>query len=152
MSKKKGEGLGKKNTCWLNRADLTALSLQSSTGSCLVDSHHYHYFINIIIIIVIKDLTKRLEVSDNSVFIIVFIINTNIIKNYEDMKIIYVNCGVKNYLKEDHRVYTGMIFLQLILHSAVYIYDFHIFIISSSSFHGFITNQFNDLLPVGLLT
>ena len=109
-------------------------------------------FINIIIIIVIKDLTKRLEVSDNSVFIIVFIINTNIIKNYEDMKIIYVNCGVKNYLKEDHRVYTGMIFLQLILHSAVYIYDFHIFIISSSSFHGFITNQFNDLLPVGLLT
>ena len=31
------------------------------------------------------------------------------------------------------------------------IYDFHIFITSSSSFHGFITNQFNDLLPVGLL-
>ena len=29
--------------------------------------------------------------------------------------------------------------------------DFHIFIISSISFHGFITNQFNDLLPVGLL-
>ena len=31
------------------------------------------------------------------------------------------------------------------------LYDFHIFITSSSSFHGFITNQFNDLLPVGLL-
>ena len=44
---------------------------------------------------------------------------------------------------------TAMIFLQIILHSTVYIYDFHIVIISSSSFHGFITNQFNDLLPVG---
>ena len=31
------------------------------------------------------------------------------------------------------------------------VYDFHIFITSSSSFHGFIMNQFNDLLPVGLL-
>ena len=31
------------------------------------------------------------------------------------------------------------------------VYDFHIFITSSSSFHRFITNQFNDLLPVGLL-
>ena len=28
-------------------------------------------------------------------------------------------------------------------------YDFHIFITLSSSFHGFITNHFNDLLPVG---
>ena len=27
----------------------------------------------------------------------------------------------------------------------------HIFITSSSSIHGFITNQFNDLLPVGLV-
>ena len=44
-----------------------------------------------------------------------------------------------------------MIILHLILHSAVHIYDFHIFITSSSSFHRFITNQFNDLLPVGLL-
>ena len=44
-----------------------------------------------------------------------------------------------------------MIILHLILHSAVHIYDFHIFITSSSSFHGFITNQFNNLLPVGLL-
>ena len=26
-------------------------------------------------------------------------------KNYEYMKIIYVNCGVNNYLKEDHRSY-----------------------------------------------
>ena len=33
----------------------------------------------------------------------------------------------------------------------LWIYDFHIFKTSSSSFHGFITNQFNDLLPVGLL-
>ena len=46
---------------------------------------------------------------------------------------------------------TTMIILNLILHSAVHIYDFHIFIIVSSSFHRFITNQFNDLLPVGLL-
>ena len=46
---------------------------------------------------------------------------------------------------------TAMIILDLILHSAVHIYDFHIFITSSSSFHGFITNQFNDMLPVGLL-
>ena len=46
---------------------------------------------------------------------------------------------------------TAMIILHLILHSAVHIYDFHIFIISPSSFHRFITSQFNDLLPVGLL-
>ena len=46
---------------------------------------------------------------------------------------------------------TAMIFFHIILHPAVLIYDFHIFITSSSSFHGFITNQFNDLLPVGLL-
>ena len=46
---------------------------------------------------------------------------------------------------------TAMIILHLILHSSVYIYDFYIFITSSSSFHGFITNQFNELLPVGLL-
>ena len=44
-----------------------------------------------------------------------------------------------------------MIFFQIILHPAVLIYDFHIFITSLSSFHGFNTNQFNDLLPVGLL-
>ena len=43
---------------------------------------------------------------------------------------------------------TAMIFLHIILHSAVYKYDFHIFMTSSSSFHGFITNQFIDLLPV----
>ena len=46
---------------------------------------------------------------------------------------------------------TAVIFFHIILHSAVHIYDFHIFITSSSSFHGFITNQFNDLLRVGLL-
>ena len=37
----------------------------------------------------------------------------------------------------------------------VHIYDFHIFFscihTSASSFHGFVTNQFDDLLPVGLL-
>ena len=81
------------------------------------------------------------------------------------MKIIYVNCAVKNYLKE---LYTQLMQLRketlkkiqactgyncddlpsIILHSVVH---FHIFIISLSSFHGFLTNQFNDLLPVGLL-
>ena len=40
--------------------------------------------------------------------------------------------------------------LHLIIHSAV-LHDFHTFITSSSSFHGFITNQFNDLLPDGFL-
>ena len=46
---------------------------------------------------------------------------------------------------------TAMIYFHTILHPAVHINDFHIFITSSSSFHGFITNQFNDLLPVGLV-
>ena len=46
---------------------------------------------------------------------------------------------------------TGMIFFHIILHPAVLINDFDAFITPSSSFHGFITNQFNDLLPVGLL-
>ena len=46
---------------------------------------------------------------------------------------------------------TAMIYFHIILHPAVHIYNFHIFVTSSSSFHGFITNQFNDLLPVGLL-
>ena len=32
----------------------------------------------------------------------------------------------------------------IILQPTVHIYDFHIFITSSPSFHGFITNQFND--------
>ena len=45
----------------------------------------------------------------------------------------------------------AMIILHLILHSPVHMYDFHIFITSSSSFHAFIMNQFNNLLPVGLL-
>ena len=44
---------------------------------------------------------------------------------------------------------TAMIILCLILHSAVHIYDFHIFKTSSSSFHRFITNQINNLLTVG---
>ena len=44
-----------------------------------------------------------------------------------------------------------MIVFHIVLHAAVFIYDFHIFITSSSSFHGSITNQLNDLLPVGLL-
>ena len=46
---------------------------------------------------------------------------------------------------------TTMIYFHIILHSAVHINDFHIFRTSSSSFHGFTTNQFNDLLPAGLL-
>ena len=46
---------------------------------------------------------------------------------------------------------TGMIFFHIILHPAVLINDFDVFITPSSSFHGFITNQFNYLLPVGLL-
>ena len=71
------------------------------------------------------------------------------------MKIIYVNCGVKNLMKDDHRSYirnlcscendffsgflfatakvayiTAMIILHLILHSAVHIHDFHICITS----------------------
>ena len=44
---------------------------------------------------------------------------------------------------------TAMIILCLILHSAVHIYDFHIFKTSSSSFHRFITNQIKNLLTVG---
>ena len=47
---------------------------------------------------------------------------------------------------------TAMIYFHIILHAALHIYEFHIFITSSSSFHWYITNQFNDLLPVGLLT
>ena len=53
--------------------------------------------------------------------------------------------------KEKVASVTAMIFFHIILHPAVLIYDFHIFITSSSSFHGFNTNQFNDLFPVGLL-
>ena len=40
---------------------------------------------------------------------------------------------------------------RIILHPTVLIYDFHIFITSSSSFNGFIMNQFNNLLPVDFL-
>ena len=46
---------------------------------------------------------------------------------------------------------TATMFFNVILPAAVLLYDFHIFITSSSSFHGFNTNQFNNLLPVGLL-
>ena len=38
-----------------------------------------------------------------------------------------------------------------ILHPTVHAYDFHIFMTLWSSFHGFIMNQFNNLLAVGLL-
>ena len=41
--------------------------------------------------------------------------------------------------------------LHLFIHSAVQIYEFHIFTISSSSFPGILRTQFNDQLPVGLL-
>ena len=70
----------------------------------------------------------------------------------------YVNCGVKNYMKEDHRNYRRKFCscekaawknFRITLHPAVHVYDFQIFKTSSSSFHGSITNQFNDLLPVG---
>ena len=44
-------------------------------------------------------------------------------------------------MKDDHSSFN----------STLHIYDFHIFITSSSSFHRFIMDQFNDLLPVGLL-
>ena len=46
---------------------------------------------------------------------------------------------------------TAMIYFYIFLHPAVQIYDFHIFTTSSPSFHGFITNQLNDLLLVGLV-
>ena len=36
--------------------------------------------------------------------------------------------------------------------TAVHIYDFHIFAVIDLSLHGFIKNQHNDQLPVGLLT
>ena len=46
---------------------------------------------------------------------------------------------------------TAMILFHIIIHPAVFIYDFHLFITSSLSCHVFVTNQLNDLLPVGLL-
>ena len=46
---------------------------------------------------------------------------------------------------------TSMILFHIIIHPAVFIYDFHLFITSSLSCHVFVTNQLNDLLPVGLL-
>ena len=46
---------------------------------------------------------------------------------------------------------TALIFFHTILHPEVLIYDFHIFLTSSSSFYRFITKVFNDLLPAGLL-
>ena len=46
---------------------------------------------------------------------------------------------------------TAMILFHIIIHPAVLIYDFHVFITSLLSFHVFITHQLNDLLPVGLL-
>ena len=74
------------------------------------------------------------------------------------MKIIYVNCTslnffISGFLFATSKVayITAMIIFRIILHSAVHINDFHIFIISSTYSHGFITNQFSDLLPVGLL-
>ena len=66
--------------------------------------------------------------------------------SYEYMKIIYVNCGVKNYMKEDHRRYvrnfcscktkpeknSGLYGIRtvdlsdhIIVYPAVHIYDFH---------------------------
>ena len=59
------------------------------------------------------------------------------------MQIMDENCRVKNYMKDDLLSYNSSPCSSNI--------DFHIFITLSSSFHGFITNQFNDLQPVGLL-
>ena len=44
-------------------------------------------------------------------------------------------------LQENNNI-TWIIFLYIILHSAVHMYDIHIFITSSSSFHWLITNQY----------
>ena len=38
--------------------------------------------------------------------------------------------------EELYELYDAMIFFHIILHPAVLMYDFHIFITSSSSFHG----------------
>ena len=90
---------------------------------------------------------KYIYASGKLVLMVVIVFEPKGLQEFKDGNILIIT-----YLKEDHRS-TAMIFPQIILHSAVYIYDFHIFIISSSSFHGFITNQFNDrdLPPVGLL-
>ena len=45
-----------------------------------------------------------------------------------------------------------MIFFHTILHPAVLVYDFLIFITSSSSFHGFNTNQFKQPAPSWLVS
>ena len=91
----------------------------------------------------------------------------------------YVNCGVKNYMKEDHRSYirnfctcekracgpykpdlfssslfatakiayfTAMIFLHIILHFAVHIYDVHIFM---TSVVGSVSNNDGDVNESG---
>ena len=55
----------------------------------------------------------------------------------------FLNCKVASI--------NAMILFHIIIHPAVPIYDFHIFITSLLSFHVFITHQLNDLLPVGLL-
>ena len=46
---------------------------------------------------------------------------------------------------------SAMVFFRIVLHPAVLINDFHVFITPSSSFRVFNMNQFNDLLPVALL-
>ena len=55
----------------------------------------------------------------------------------------FLNCKVASI--------NAMILFHIIIHPAVLIYDFHLFITSSLSCHVFVTNQLNDLLPVGLL-
>ena len=82
------------------------------------------------------------------------------------MKIIYVNCGVKNYMHEERfaevkgripyktEFFSGFLFATA---KVAYIYDcdglhsYNSSLRSTTSFHGFITNQFNDLISVGLL-
>ena len=57
--------------------------------------------------------------------------------SYEYMKIIYENCRVKNIIWQK---IIAVIFFHIILQPAVLIYDFHIFVTLSSSFHRFIMN------------
>ena len=61
----------------------------------------------------------------------------------------WVHCSSKKFERMSREAMD--VCLRVFLYYVVHIYDFDIFIISSSSFHGFITNQFNDLLPDGLL-
>ena len=64
---------------------------------------------------------------------------------------IFFFSGFFSQLQNNVASITAMILFHIIIHPAVLIYDFHLFITSSLSCHVFVTNQLNDLLPVGLL-